>query len=411
MGAKAIRTLLYCSIALVLQWTLWAITTSGQSQRRLQVRGRLDERILAKAIPNPQIWAYDLSPDGARLGLFVVSTHAGQTQDFSWIVLVNAMNSTILKQMRFGSGSGFVQSYTPQIAFTSDGKFLVIQDEQTVAVLDSSTLVNLRTIEPPAHSKFKVPAGIVVASKSDIGAVSFGTGTSRLRDGTWPVCTEIIDVSTGKELAEWDGADVPMSISPYGNFVAVSNRQIVGRFLGVKILDSKSGKGVGSFPENLGRVPENYFAAVMARFLSEDSLVVTPDNGADQLGRNVAAYVDIVRFKDSQPLQQIDPENYGPTGEIAVSSDQSTFVTVSRYLPSQYREHPHLRIPPQTKPELLVFSSQERRLFKLISRTELPELLGLRMRSVFDPSGLRISKDGSVISVAEHYGIAVLARN
>ncbi|HEV2489117.1 MAG TPA: hypothetical protein VGT03_04860 [Candidatus Acidoferrales bacterium] len=367
----------------------------------------MDEKTLASTIPYASILAYDLSPEGTRLALFVVSSEYFQFPAPSWLILVNATNSEILKQVRFGTYPEFVQGYAPQIAFTPDGKFLVLQDQQKVAILDSTTLLRLRTIEPPAPNKFDVPAEIVVANSSYLAAISFGTGASRLSDGRWPVHTEVIDVSTGEKLAGWDDDDVPMSISPHGDFLAISNHEIPSPVMRIKILDCKSGKSVASLPTD-AEVPKNYFAVITAKFLSDDDLVLTPDNSADKSGRNVAAYVDIVKFGSSQALQEIEPEEYGPTGEIAVSADQGTFVVVSRYLASKYREHPHWRIPSDTKPELLVFSKQKRQLFKLVDRTKLPELLGLRMGGLFDTSGLRISRDGSVISVVEDYGVTVL---
>jgi hypothetical protein len=404
------RISLMLAFCIVTAWPqVTAATPNAQDRPSFHTRARVDEKTLASTIPNALILAYDLSPGGTRLALFVVSSKYMQFPAPSWIVLANATNAEILKQARFGTYSGFVQDYVPHVAFTSDGKFLIVQDQQTVAVLDSTTLLRLRTIEPAAQGKFKVPAEIEAASDSDVVAVSFGTGAVRFSDGRWPAYTEVIDASTGKKMGGWDADDVPFSISPYGDFVAISNHEMADPVISVKVLDSKSGRSVASLPASTKQVPRNYFATVIAKFLSDDDLVLTPNNGADQSGRNVGAYLDIVQFRNSQALQEIEPEKYGPTGEIAVSADQGTFVTVSRYLASKYREHPHWRIPSGTRPELLVFCRQKNRMFKLVNRTKLPELLGLRMRGLFDISGLRVSRDGSAISVAEDYGVTVLS--
>jgi hypothetical protein len=374
-------------------------------------RARVDEKTLATVIPDPQIWAYDLSPDGTRLALFVVSMTTSQAPADSWIVLASATTSEILKQVRFGTRPAFQQSYAPQIVFTHDGKFLVLQDQQTVSVLDSASLTTFRTISSSAGSKFNIPASIVIANGRNIAAVSFGTGDARASDGKWPMYTAIVDLSTGKQVAGWEDNDIPFSLSPRGDFLAVPDHSTAEPVMGVKILDAKSGKVIVVLPAKYSypkEVPKNYFAVIVAKFLGDDELILTPNNYADQSGHDVGPSLNIVQLKNSNVVQQIHPKDYGPTGEVAVSADQSTFITVSRYLPPRYLQHPHWRIPSDIRPELLVFRKQQN--FMLDSRMPVPPLLGLRRGGTFDRSGLRVSADGSVISIAEDYGITVLTR-
>jgi hypothetical protein len=223
--------------------------------------------------------------------------------------------------------------------------------------------------------------------------------------------TAIVDLSTGKQVAGWEDNDIPFSLSPRGDFLAVPDHSTAEPVMGVKILDAKSGKVIVVLPAKYSypkEVPKNYFAVIVAKFLGDDELILTPNNYADQSGHDVGPSLNIVQLKNSNVVQQIHPKDYGPTGEVAVSADQSTFITVSRYLPPRYLQHPHWRIPSDIRPELLVFRKQQN--FMLDSRMPVPPLLGLRRGGTFDRSGLRVSADGSVISIAEDYGITVLTR-
>ena len=307
---------------------------------------------------------------------------------------------------RFGVRPGFIQGYAPQIAFTSDGKSLVVEDQQTIAVLDVANLHTLRTIDPDRKGEFTIPAEILVATETNTAVVSFGTGASRGSDGKWPTHNLVVDVTTGERLASWDADDIPMAI--HGTFLAITNHENASPTVAVKILGSRSGKSVAMLYLGPSQAPEEYSAVVMAKFLDDENVVLTPSNVTDESGRDVASYLSIVRFKDSHPVQEIQPRDYGPVGEVVVSANQNTFVAVSRYLAKKYREHPHLGIPSETKPELLIFGKGQA--FQLDTRMPLPSLLGFRWSGTFDRSGVRISGDGSVISIAEEYGVTVFAR-
>lgn len=412
-------SLLLCFLMAALHWSSLTLAGGAQSRAHFQTTARVDEETLVQAIPHPVIDAYDLSPDGERLALLVVSGDSMQGPVPARVVTASATDSKVLKQVRFGTRARWVQGYASQIEFTGDGKLLVVEDGQsTVRVLDATTLATVRTITPEKGSRFNVPAGILAAGEGSIVAVSFGTGTPVMGYlDKRPVHVQIVDASNGQQIASWDADDIPLSISPNAKLVAVSDHSTAGPVMGLTILSAKSGKRVaalsGGYPSRIGQDPNwkgKFSTRIIAKFVSDDAVVLTPDSNADQLGRDVAASVKVVRIPDGRVIQEISPEHYGPIGELAASGDESTFVALSRYLAPKYREHPHWRIPPDTRPEFLVFSKQRQQTFRLADRAKLPELLGLRMRGLFDTSGLRVSRDGSVVSVAEDYGVTVLAR-
>lgn len=391
---------------------------TAQAQASFETRAQVGEKTGTFSIPYPEIDAYDLSPDGARLALLVVSGDPMQAPVPAWVVIVSAINAKVLNQVRFGTRAQWVPDYASQIAFTADGMLLVVEDgQQTVSVLDAATLATVRTFAPERGSRFNVPVSIVTAANSPLVAISFGTGapvTNYLNK--FPVHTMIVDASNGEQVASWDADDIPFSISPNAKFVAVADHSGAGPVMGVAILDAKSGKRVtalsGGYPSRIGEYPglkTQFSSSIIAKFISDDEVVMTPSANADQFGSYGDADVKVVRIADAHVIQEIAPERYGPTGELAVSVDGSTFFAVSYYLAHKYFENPHWRIPSDTS-AFLVFSREKQQAFRLVNRTKLAKLPALRNRGLRGTVDPRISRDGSVVAIAEDYGVTVLTR-
>lgn len=397
----------------------WLLLTTVQSKASFQTRVHIDEKTIANEIQNPVIEAYDLSPDGTRVALLVVSGDPMQSPVPSWVVVLSTVDSRFLKQVRLGTRPQWVQGYASQIAFTADGRFLVVEDGQpAVSILDADTLATVRTIVPAERgSGLDVPVSVMTAANNDMVAISFGAGlpVSNFLDKL-PVRVTIFDVSNGQEIASWNAEDVPLSLSPNAKFVAVSDHSSPGPVMGVTILDAKSGKRIvtlsGGYPNRTPQYPNwngQFWTRLIAKFISDDEVAMTPDGNKDQSGHDLGGNVKVVSVRDDRIIQVIGPHNYGPRGEIAISADESTLVAISLYVAPQYLTH-HWRIPSDTGPEFLVFSKQRPQMFDLANRAKLPELLRLRIGGRFNTSGLRVSRDGSVISVAEDYGVTILAR-
>jgi len=409
---RACLILVSASLMAIAFSAIGANEASAEHSESFHVRMRVDDKTFDQRIPSPVIDAYDLSPDGSRLALLVLSGDPLQAPVPSWIVVVSAIDASILKLVRFGTRAQWVQGYASQISFMADGKLLAVEDqERDVSVFDSTTLSKIRTIDPDSGSRFVVPASIVVAGNGVMAAISFGTGdavTNYL--DKMAVHTMIVDVSNGRQVASWDADDTPLSISPDANFVAVSDHSLDGPVMYVDILKGKSGEKVGTLLG--GQLPvknhlqKGYIARLIARFINDDEAVLTGDGSKDQLGRDLVEGMKIVSAMDGHVIQEITPKHFGPTGNIAVSSGQTTFAAISRYIPSTYLTHDS-RIPYDFKPELLILSKQH--IFRLEDRLPLPALLALRTPILMDTARLRISADGSVISVAENYGVTVLA--
>jgi len=397
-------------IAAALPWCFSCVATA-QSLPSFRIKGRVDEEKIASAVANARIQAYDLSPDGSRVALFVASGDLVQAP--TWVLIARSTDSTILSQIPFGAARLASQGNGPQVAFTPDGKLLVVHDSQTVSILETSTLAKMRTITPTIKDRLNVPVRIVMASKSNAAAISFGTGDPVLNSlDKRPVQTEMVDVSTGKPVGTWESDDLPMSVSPNADFVALSDHSSTGAVMGVVIVESKSGKKVATLSARYvfteGETRQKFAARMTAKFISNDEVILTPDGNVDQWDDDGGPGIKIVRFQDSKVVQEIRPQHYGPTGEIAVSADQNDLITLSLYLPPKYRTHPHWRIPKDSGPKLMVLSNQAG--LKMDSVTQMSNMTGLRTFTMYDWAGLRVSADGSSISVAQDHGITIFAR-
>lgn len=388
-----------------------SVKLSAQRPALYQKNGRVDESTLASIVPDPEIQSFDLSPDGAQLALLIKSGERGEAP--SWIMIASVLDSRIIRKASVGMSGKFIQGYAPQVGFAADGKLLVVQGSKNVTVLNATTLEILRTIAPDESSKANVPAGILVASESNLAAISYGDGTSvtnymekRL------IHNEMVDVTTGRRLASWNTGDLPLSIPPNGEYIAVSNAVVTKGVMGIDVIESRSGKALASLSDGFGYPgagqSKNAVGREIARFISNDDLLLTPDGNRDQSGHDAGEKLTIVAFKSGLTIQEISPEHYGPIGGVEASANKEAIVAISQYLAPRYLTH-HWRVPADSTPELLVFDKHQD--FKLSERLQLPPLLSLRTRNLFNPSNLRISKDANTVALAEDYGVTILKRN
>jgi hypothetical protein len=381
---------------------------ANDAAEELQVESRIHEKALATIVPNPRIYAYDLSSNADRLALFVASGDQREAETF--VLVTNVKDSRLIAKVRFGTSRKLVQGYAPQVCFTPDARFLVVHDESKVVVLDALTLDTLQHIE--AGGRYSVPLLITMAGNENIVAVSFGGGSplSNYGDKQY-VRTRLIDVRTGKELGAWDADDVPMSVSATARFVAVSDHSSGGSVMGVDIVDARSGRQVARIDPNAYGFKLNgapvHKARIIAKFIDDDEVALISDGTKDQAGHDISKGINVVRFMTGQVAQELNPNEFGPTGDIVISPNGKILVTLSRYVPPNVLRH-HWRMPAEAQPRLLLFSRDS--VFRLTNEKRLSDLLALRRRIPFDLAGIRASKDGSVISVAEEYGITVLRK-
>ncbi len=315
---------------------------------------RIDESSLNSIICSPSIESFDLSPDGKTVALLVATGFKADAP--LWLVTEDIATKRFTAPRQIGHLTVSNSNFSPQVRYTFDQQYLVVQDFQTIRVFDGKSLVPIRTISPPSSHASLIPLFVTGASNKDVFACAFGSEQSlNPRFHTTLVQVEMVDVSSGAVLGEWASEDVPQSISPNGELVAVSSLQAQQGVLPLTVVDTHGQKvaeltGGYSFKDAdqskaLGRV--------VGLFLGGQELLLTPDENVDQTGHHSGDSLQLVSVA-GKVEQSVKPHHYGSTGELAASADQKTVVALSWYVPARLLAHPEGALP-ASSPEVLVF--------------------------------------------------------
>ena len=371
---------------------------------------RIDEASLSSIITTPSVESFDLSPDGKTVALLVATGFKAQAP--LWLVTEELATKQFAAPRQIGHLTILNSNFSPQVRYTSDQRYLVVQDFQTIRAFDSKSFEPVRTISSPSGGASLLPLFITGASNKDVFVCAFGSEQNlNPRFHTTPVQVEVVDVSSGAVLGEWASEDVPQSISPNGDLVAVSSlraQQGVSPLSVVDVHGQKVAKLTGGYSfkdadqsKPLGRV--------IGLFIGSQELLLAPDENVDQTGHHSGENLQVVSITgggQSQVQQAVKPRHYGSQGELAVSADGKTALAVSWYVPA--RALAHEGALPASTPEVLVLG----RGTSLHLDSAIPiEGLGLRGSGWLENRRPRLSSDGSVIAVAQRSGVTVLSRN
>lgn len=384
------------------------VLVRGQSPAATLVKiQRVDEATLPETIPEPSIVAFDISPDGSLLAMLVQSMSSDAPQ--MWLVVEQTKTGTIVKQAQLGPAAAILSDYAPHVRFTRDQKFLVVQDLQRVVVVSTTDYSVMGKIAADPSSPAQVPVSILGAADNDIFAISFGTGQrGQFEVGIDPVHVLIADMSRGKKIADWDASDIPQSISPTGSLIAFSDWNVNDSFLGVQIVDTRTGKKVATlnggygFPKTTGYT--DAIGEVIGKFVSEDQILLSPNESWDRTGHYAGKSLKVVHIPDGKTVREFTPVNYGPTGEVIVSANRQKFATVSMY------------ISPANAIGRVTLPGAGAELFEFALRETSPELVakisanGLQANAGGEMLRPSVSSDGSVIAIAQNEGVTVLAK-
>jgi len=381
--------------------------TASDMTTSFRKTGRVDEISLAQSVASPRIYAFDLSPSGQTIALWVRSGDLVNAP--TWLLMVDAKTGQILRKTNAEDlrlDWKLLAYFPPQIFFTPDAKLLVVREEAQVRIVDAVTLNTVRTIEAP---KTMVPVSICGSEKSDVFAISFARDWQRQSElERLPVRVEIIDVSDGTRRGGWDADDIPQSLSPDAKLAAVSDHSMGEELLKLDVVDTNSGKNLavldGGFKFEKTEAGQT-IGRVVGRFLSDEEILLSPDSKFDRSGQHSGDSLRIAHVPDGKIVQVLKPDRFGPTGEIRSSANGEEIIAASWYLKPDLLTHPHEPMPAGSAPELLVFSGRrEFRLEGIIKSTGG----GLRVGGSALP--FRISSDGSVIAIAEDHGITVFEK-
>ena len=379
--------------------------SSEQANSSFAPTARVDSSSLTGLINDPIIQSFDLSPDGKTVALLVVA--GSKVGAPLWLITEEVGAKHITASSELGTSVFPTGGFAPQVMYSSDGRYLIVQDLRSIRVLDGRSLKPLRAISPSSDKELH-PLFVIGASNRDVFACAFG-GEQKFnsRFHTTPVQVEMVDVSSGTVLGGWASEDVPQSISPNGDLVAVSSLQPRQGVLPLTVVDTHGQKvaeltGGYSFKDADQSKP---VGRVIGLFLGAQKLLLTPDENVDQTGHHSGDSLQLVSVA-GKVEQTIKPRHYGSTGELAASADQATALALSWYVPARAlaNEGPL----PASSPEVLILGTGA------ISHVEatLPvHPFGLKVSGWLENRRPRISSDGFVIAVAQDSGITVLARN
>ena len=367
---------------------------------------RIDESMLSSIIPSPSVESFDLSPDGKTVALLVATGFKAQAP--LWLVTEELATKRFTTPRQIGHLTILNSNFSPQVRYTSDQRYLVVQDFQTIRSFESESFEPVRTISSPSSGASLLPLFITGASSKDVFVCAFGSQQNLdPRFHTTAVQVEVVDVSTGTVLGEWASEDVPQSISPDGNLVAVSSLQAQQGILPLSVVDVHGKKvteltGGYSFKNAAQSKPTG---RVIGLFMGSQDLLLAPDENVDSTGHHSGESLQLVSMT-GKVEQSIKPRHYGSTGELAASADQKTALALSWYEPA--RALTHEGALPASKPEMQVLGVGT----SLHLDSAIPiEGLGLRGSGWLENRRPRLSSDGSVIAVAQRSGVTVLSRN
>jgi hypothetical protein len=383
--------------------------SSAQTNISFVPTARVDLSSLAGEISDPIIQSFDLSPDGKTVALLVVAgSKVGAPLS---LVTEDVAAKHVTASSELGAAVFPMGGFTPQVVYSSDGRYLVVQDLRSVRVKDSSSLRTIRTIAPPPGKELKSPLFVIGASSRNVFACAFG-GEQKFnpRLQATPVQVEVVDISSGESLGNWASEDVPQALSPNGDLVAVSSSQPQQGVLPLNVFGTHGQKvaaltGGFSF-RNAGQ--SKALGRVMGIFVGAQELLLTPDDNTDQSGHHSGDSLQLVTFtgRETQVQGSIKPRHYGPTGELAISADSKTALAISWYVPA--RSLAHEGALPASTPELVVLGMGARGHVE----ASLPiHPFGLKVAGWLENRRPRISSDGSVIAVAQDSGVTVLTKN
>lgn len=371
--------------------------------------GRVDESGLAEAVASPRIYSFDLSPSGQTIALLVRSGDLANAA--TWLLIVDAKTAQVLRKSQTSQSASYSELsayFPPQVVFTPDEKFLVIQWQGQVSIVDAATLRTLRTVEDRKIGP-RVPISICGSSKSDLFAISFGTGKQlESQFEKIPVHVEIINVSNGTSHGSWESDDIPQSLSPDGKLAAISDHEKGGALLSLDVIDTSSGRKLAILDGGFKfEKPEagQMMGRVVGRFLSDEEMVLSPDSNFDRSGHHSGGSLRIVHIPDGRVVQELKPKHFGPKGEVAVSEAGEEIVAASWYLEPSFLTNPHKPMPAGSAPELLVFS--DKRDFHVEG---IIQSAGGGLRVGGSALSFHVASDGSVVAIAENFGITLFGR-
>ncbi|HEV2991230.1 MAG TPA: hypothetical protein VG759_22515, partial [Candidatus Angelobacter sp.] len=284
----------------------------------------ITDKSLNAVVDHAIVTSFDLSPDGKQLAILAI---AGPKLGPLWLIILDTSTTHVAASKELGPSTWPTSDFLHQVRYSSDQKYLVVQDLKQIRVLDSGSLATLRTLPVPTTADRQSPLFIVGAGKSDIFVCAFGSEQQpKYGFRATPVQVEVVDVSSGKMLGSWASEDVPQAVSPNGDLIAVSSWQTPTprRVVPLAVFDA-SGRKVADLDDGFSfsksADQSKPLGRVLGGFVSNQEILMAPDEHIDEAGHHSGDSVKLLSLTAQQSQQSVKLEHFAPTGRPVISDD------------------------------------------------------------------------------------------
>jgi len=413
------NTIRYCLLTFICGCCALAAIAKPPSSTAFKIIRRIDGAPTngRSSVSPGAIQAFDISPDGS---LLAVLSQSESTHD-SWlrILIENVGTGAVLMDLKLPAGArpdhwDLPPWYVPHVEFSADQKLLAVQGWENIRVVSLSNFQIVRTLASKSK-ELRVPFSILSAGENDLFLVSYGKpGSSKItgyNDLMNPrVRNELLDLSTGEIQSNWESMDIPQSLSSDGKLAAVSDWETSNILVEVGIVDTQTGRKLKTLRSGykFGKPwDREQTGRVIGKFLSDDEILLSPDEHIDSTGHKSGDALRIMRVSDGQLLREIRPDNFGPLGDVITSASHDCFATLNWYISPGIAKR-DLAPPEGSRPALVVFPDPMKNRSCTISNLSIDALAtGEYLGTTYSP---RISDGGSVVAVAQDGGVTVFQR-
>src|SRR5437016_3198994 len=161
MMTRLISCLCVATVFALLQVSL----VYGQPDSKYVPVSEITDKSLNTVVDHAIVTSFDLSPNGKQLAILAI---AGPKLGPLWLIILDTRTTRVAASRELGPSTWPTSDFLHQVRYSSDQKYLVVQDLQHIRVLDGGSLETLRTLPIPVNGNRQTPLFIVGAGKSDI---------------------------------------------------------------------------------------------------------------------------------------------------------------------------------------------------------------------------------------------------